>query len=75
MKTAMKVAEFLENHPKVKHVYYTGLKSHPQYELARKQQKGECGLMSIEIDGSAEDTARFVDSLKIFERGWFLGRL
>lgn len=67
--TAMKVAEFLENHPKVKHVYYTGLKSHPQYELARKQQKGECGLMSIEIDGSAEDTARFVDSLKIFERG------
>ena len=67
--TAMKVAEFLEKSPKVKHVYYTGLKSHPQYELARKQQKGECGLMSIEIDGSAEDTARFVDSLKIFERG------
>lgn len=67
--TGMKVAEFLENHPKVKKVYYTGLKSHPQYELARKQQKGECGLMSLEIDGDAKATARFVDALKIFERG------
>jgi cystathionine gamma-lyase len=67
--TGLQVAQFLENHPKVKRVFYTGLKSHPQYDLARKQQTGECGLMSIEIDGSAEDTARFVDSLKIFERG------
>ncbi len=67
--TGLKVAEFLENHPKVKKVYYTGLKSHPQYELARKQQKGECGLMSLEIDGDEHATARFVDALKIFERG------
>ncbi|CUX27328.1 trans-sulfuration enzyme family protein [Clostridium sp. C105KSO13] len=67
--TAMKVAEFLDNHPKVKKVYYTGLKSHPQYNLARQQQAGECGLMTIEIDGDEKATARFVDSLKIFERG------
>lgn len=67
--TGMQVAEFLENHPKVKKVYYTGLKSHPQYELARKQQKGECGLMSLEIDGDEKATARFVDALNIFERG------
>ncbi len=67
--TGMKVAEFLENHPKVKKVYYTGLKSHPQYELARKQQKGECGLMSLEIDGDEKAAGRFVDALKIFERG------
>ena len=50
-------------------MYYTGLKSHPQYELARKQQKGECGLMSLEIDGDEKATARFVDALNIFERG------
>lgn len=67
--TGLKVAEYLEQHPKVKKVYYTGLKSHPQYELARKQQKGECGLMSLEIDGDEKATARFVDALKIFERG------
>ena len=67
--TALKVAEFLENHPKVKRVFYTGLKSHPQYELARRQQKGECGLMTIEIDGTAEQTAEFVNSLKLFGIG------
>lgn len=68
-KTAREVAEFLEKHPKVKRVYYTGLKSHPRYDLARKQQSGECGLLSIEIDGDAEATAKFTNSLKIFERG------
>lgn len=68
-KTAMKVAEYLEKHPKVKHVFYTGLPSHPQYALARKQQKGECGLMSLEIDGTAEDAETFVDNLKLFGRG------
>lgn len=67
--TTLKVTEYLEKHPKVKQVYYTGLKSHPQYELARKQQSGECGLFSIEIDGDAKTTAKFVDALKIFERG------
>lgn len=67
--TALKVTKFLENHPKVKNIYYTGLESHPQYELARKQQGGECGLFSIEIDGDAKTTGRFVDALKIFERG------
>lgn len=67
--TTLKVTEYLEKHPKVKQVYYTGLKSHPQYELARKQQSGECGLFSIEIDGDAKTTAKFVDALEIFERG------
>ena len=67
--TALEVAKYLEKHPKVKHVYYTGLESHPQYELARKQQKGECGLLSFELDGDKETTAKFVDALKVFERG------
>ena len=43
--------------------------SHGFDELARKQQKGECGLMSLEIDGDEKATARFVDALNIFERG------
>lgn len=67
--TAMKVAEYLEKHPKIERVFYTGLPSHPQYELARKQQKAECGLMSIEVKGELKDVETFVDSLKIFETG------
>lgn len=67
--TAMEVAKFLEGHPKVKKVFYTGLASHPQYELARKQQKGECGLLSIEIDGDVKNVETFVDNLKVFEKG------
>lgn len=67
--TTLEIAKFLENHDKIAKVYYTGLESHPQYELARKQQLGESGLLSIEVKGSVEDVARFVDSLKIFGIG------
>lgn len=67
--TTMKVAEFLEQHPKIKRVFYTGLKSHPQYELARKQQKGETGLLTIEIDGSPENAVTFANNLKLFAKG------
>ena len=67
--TAMKVATYLENHPKVDKVYYPGLKSHPQYDLARKQQKGNTGLMTFEIKGSTEDAKKVVNSLKVFKIG------
>ena len=68
-KIAMQVAEYLENHPKVDKVYYTGLKSHPQYELVQKQQKGSTGLIAFEIKGSTEDAKKVVNSLKIFKIG------
>lgn len=67
--TAMKVAEHLENHPKVKKVYYPGLKSHPQYELMKKQQKGNTGLLSFVLDASVEQAKKVVDNLKIFKIG------
>ena len=66
---AMQVAGFLENHPKVDKVYYTGLQSHPQYELARKQQRGNTGLIAFEIKGTAEEAKRVVNSLKVFKIG------
>jgi cystathionine gamma-lyase len=66
---AMEVAKYLENHPKVEKVYYTGLPSHPQYDLACKQQKGNTGLLTFEIKGSAEDAKKVVNSLKIFKIG------
>ena len=67
--TGMAVAKYLERHPKVKRDFYTGLPSHPQYELARKQQKGECGLLSIELDGDVSSVATFVNHLKLFAKG------
>ncbi|NLC68713.1 MAG: aminotransferase class I/II-fold pyridoxal phosphate-dependent enzyme [Clostridiaceae bacterium] len=63
---AMKVAEFLEKHEKVKKVLYPGLKSHPQHELACKQMTGFSGLMSFVPDGDDKRIMRFVKSLKLF---------
>lgn len=64
-KSAQAVAEFLEAHPKVKKVYYPGLKSHPHHEIAVKQMKGFGGVVSFEIDGGLEDGSRLVDAVKI----------
>lgn len=66
---AMQVATYLENHPKVDKVYYTGLKSHPQYALVQKQQRGNTGLIAFEIKGSTEDAKKVINSLKIFKIG------
>ena len=51
---AMKVAEFLENHPKVKWVKYPGLKSYSQYELAKKQMNGFGAMLSFELNDGYE---------------------
>jgi methionine-gamma-lyase len=48
---AMKVAEWLEKHPKIEWVKYPGLKSHPQYELAQKQMDGPGSMISFEVKG------------------------
>lgn len=51
---AQKAADFLENHPKVKWVKYPGLKSHPQYQLAKEQMKGPGTMISMELNGGLE---------------------
>jgi len=61
----IKVARYLEKHPKVKRVYYPGLPSHPQHSVARKQMKGFGGVVSFELDGDFETTMKFVDNLKL----------
>ena len=67
--TAQTVAEALEKNPKIKKVYYPGLKSHPQYELAKKQQAASSGLLSFEINASPEVAMQVVNRLKIFQVG------
>ncbi len=59
------VAEFLESHPRVARVWYPGLPSHPDHAVARAQMLGFGGVVSFEIDGSLDDTSRFVDALEI----------
>ncbi len=69
----MRVAQFLEAHPKVARVVYPGLPSHPDHEIARRQMTGFGGVVSFEISGTKEQTSRFVDRLQIPYIGPTLG--
>jgi len=66
------VAEYLEAHPKVKKVYYPGLKSHPQHELARQQMKGFGAMLSFEV-GSRAAAERLLREVKLCSLGESLG--
>ncbi len=63
--TALIVAAYLEKHPAIERVWYPGLPSHPDHEIARKQMSGFGGVVSFEIRGTLEDTSRFIDALDI----------
>jgi cystathionine beta-lyase/cystathionine gamma-synthase len=62
---SQKIAEFLNDHPKVKHVNHTGLATHPQHELAQKQMKGPGGLMSFVISGGMDGAKVVMDSFEL----------
>ncbi|MBC5863709.1 trans-sulfuration enzyme family protein [Flavobacterium turcicum] len=62
---ALKVAEFLENHPQVNKVKYPFLKSHPQYEIAQKQMKLGGNIVAFEIKGGLEAGRTFLDKIKL----------
>jgi len=65
--SAALVAQFLETHPRIKRVYWPGLASHPQHELAKQQMKRVAGLMTIELDAPDEAAVeRFCDHLQRF---------
>jgi cystathionine beta-lyase/cystathionine gamma-synthase len=66
------VAAYLQTHPKVSKLAYPGLKTHPQYELALRQQKGFGSMMSFELK-SRDEAARFLAALKIFTNAESLG--
>ena len=64
---ALKVAQFLEQHPKVTWVNYPGLKDNKYHSLAKKYlPKGQGAILTFGVDGSVEDIARFVDKLQLF---------
>jgi len=67
-----RIAEWLGTHPRVQRVYYPGLPSHPQHELARKQMKGFGGMLSLEL-GDLGFARRVVERTKIFALAESLG--
>jgi cystathionine beta-lyase/cystathionine gamma-synthase len=66
------LAEFLDAHPKVKKVYYPGLPSHPQYELAKKQMRGFGGMLAFDL-GSLEGARRLLNSVRLHSLAESLG--
>ncbi len=64
--TAMRVAKFLEKHPKVERVHYPGLKSHRDYALAKKQMQGFGGMLAFDLKGGLPAARKFCDRVKLF---------
>jgi O-succinylhomoserine sulfhydrylase len=63
--SALMLASWLEEHPRVSKVHYPGLSSHPQHELAARQQSGFGGLLSFEVKGGKEAAWKVVDATRM----------
>jgi cystathionine gamma-lyase len=73
-RTALLVAEYLQQHPKVRRVLYPGLASHSGHDVAKRQMDGGFGAMlSVEIEASFESTKRVVASTRLFQLAVSLG--
>ncbi|WP_229121812.1 cystathionine gamma-synthase [Halapricum desulfuricans] len=70
---ARTLAAWLEDHPAIERVYYPGLESHPQHELAARQMDAFGGMVSFELDGSLEATERLVSGTEVFTLAESLG--
>ncbi len=70
---AFAVAEFLEKHPKVEQVRYPGLKSHPQYEIGKRQMSGFGGMMTFTIKGGLSAARKMMESVRLFSLAESLG--
>ena len=70
---ALAVAEFLANDRRVSQVYYPGLASHPDHEVAKRQMTGFGGMVCFDLDGDFERASRVYDRLKIVKRAASLG--
>ncbi|MFA6568003.1 MAG: PLP-dependent aspartate aminotransferase family protein [Victivallales bacterium] len=67
------LAKWLQTHPKIKKVFYPGLESHENHELAKKQQTGFGAVISILLDGGYEDVKKFCEKLNLFMLAESLG--
>ncbi|AOM41700.1 cystathionine gamma-synthase [Xenorhabdus hominickii] len=67
------IADYLQQQPQVKKLYYPGLKNHPGHDIALKQQKGFGAMLSFELDGNEQTLRRFLSALKLFTLAESLG--
>ncbi len=72
---ALRIARWLEGHPAVERVYYPGLESHPQHQLAKRQQRGYGGMLSFEVKGDRAAAWHVMDSCKMISLSVNLGDL
>ena len=70
---AVAVADFLNEHPAIEMVNYTGLKSHPDYEISKKQMRHPGPMLSFELKGGLENGRKFIDALQMCTRAVSLG--
>jgi cystathionine gamma-synthase len=73
LENARALAELLHRHPAVARVHYPGLADHPQHQLARRQQRGDGAMISIDLHGGEAAARRFVDGLRCFTLAESLG--
>lgn len=71
--TAMRLAKFLEKHPKISRVHYPGLKSHPSHELAKRQMRGFGSMLAFDLKGGIAAAHRFANRVKLFVLAASLG--
>ena len=71
--TALRIAEFLSQHPNVKRVHYAMLPQHADYATAKKQMAGAGGVLSFEVDGTGADACRVAEALNLFTLAPSLG--
>ncbi len=71
--SGLRIANWLEAHPAIERVYYPGLDSHPQHQLASEQMHGFGGMISIVIRGGLAETRRFMERLQLFALAESLG--
>jgi cystathionine beta-lyase/cystathionine gamma-synthase len=71
-RNGLRIAEYLEQHAGIERVYYPGLPSHPQHELARRQMRGFTGMISLEL-GSLARAKKFAEGTRIFALAESLG--
>ena len=67
------IAELLASHRAVKAIYYPGLNTHPQYDLARKQQLASGAMVSFELKGGVAQVRAFIEGLQLFSQAESLG--
>jgi cystathionine gamma-lyase len=71
--SGLRIAQWLERHPKVRRVIYPGLPSHPQHALAARQMRAFGGMISAELHGTLDDAKRFLERCRLFALAESLG--